>query len=104
MEMFGNGLPKWLKKRRVCEEFALSAKRLMMLGQKGLVKYRRDGNRYVYLTESLENYFHGEIVTPEILNPYDGDSKMMLLKKEVLRKETKIRVLKEREKRRNDNV
>lgn len=106
MKLSANGLPRWLKKKRVCEEYALSEKRLRMLRQQGLVRFRRDGNPYVYLTESLDEYFNGKIILPEILNPDDGDSQMMLLKKEVLRKEREIKAIMEKEKRqrRNDNV
>ena len=106
MKLSGNGLPKWLKKRRVCEEFALSEKRLRELRQQSLVRFRQDGNQFVYLTESLDDYFNGKIEMPEISNPDEGDNQIMSLKKEVLRKEAIIRAIEEREKkqRRNDNV
>lgn len=103
MKLSANGLPKWLKKRRVCEEYALSEKGLRMLRQQGLVWFRRDGNRYVYLTESLDDYFNGKIETPDALKSKNGDSKLVLLEKEVLLKEAKVKAIQEKEKG-DDNV
>ena len=103
MKLLGNGLPRWLKKRRVCEEYALSEKRLRMLRQQGLVKFREDGNRHVYLTKSLDDYFNGKIENPDVLNPKNGDSQIMLLKKEVLLKEAKVKAIEEKKIKQGDD-
>ncbi len=103
MKLSANGLPRWLKKRRVCEEYALSEKRLRELRKQSLVKFRQDGNQFVYLTENLDDYFNGKIETPDALKPKNGDSKLVLLEKEVLLKEAKVKAIKEKEKG-DDNV
>jgi len=74
-----------------------------VLRQQGLVEFRLDGNRHVYLTQSLDDYFNGKIKTPHPLKPKSDDSKLMLLEKEVLLKEAKIKAIKEKEKG-DDNV
>ena len=91
-------LPLWLKKKRAIAEFGLSEKRLRTLRKNKQVTHRLEGNEFLYETASLVNYANGNAVLPEMLNPKNGDSKLMLLEKEVLRKETEIKAIKKKEK------
>jgi len=106
MKEFSSGLPLWLKKERAIAEFGLSPKRLRTLRKNKQVTHRLEGNEFLYESASLVNYADGNSIPAEIPEPEDGDQKLMLLTKEVLRKEREIEVMKKEknQKRSIDNV
>lgn len=106
MKLFGNGLPKWLRKKRAIEEFGLSEKRLRILRKTRQVTHRLEGNEFLYESASLVNYANGNSIPAEALESEDGDGKLMQLTKEVLMKELeeKVKIKEKILKRRNYNV
>lgn len=82
-----NHLPLWLRKKEAMKEFALSAKRLRHLRKEKRVTHRLEGNGYVYETQSLLSYCRENLIMAEIPELQNEEERLMLLTKEVLRKE-----------------
>ena len=49
---------RWLLGRQVYEEYGLSKKRLRTLREQQLIKFRFEGNRFLYLRESIDDYLN----------------------------------------------
>jgi len=49
---------RWLIARQIGENYQLSKKRLKWLREEGLITFRLEGNRFLYLQESIENYLN----------------------------------------------
>lgn len=49
---------RWLTARQIGENYQLSKKRLKWLREEGLITFRLEGNRFLYLQESIENYLN----------------------------------------------
>lgn len=98
-------LSLWLKKKKAIEEFGLSEKRLRILRKNKQVTHRFEGKEFLYETASLINYANGNAVKAEIPEHQNGDGELMLLTKEVLRKERELEVMRKEKnlKRRSDN-
>ncbi len=86
------------------EEFALSEKRLRQLRKEKRITHRLEGKEYCYQTQSLIDYCRGNM-TIAISKPQNEDEKLMLLTREVIRKEREKEVMeKEKSKQGGDNV
>ncbi len=80
-------LSLWLRKKKAIEEFGLSEKRLRALRKNKKVTHRFEGKEFLYETASLINYANGNAVKADVLEPQNGEGKLMLLTKEVVLRE-----------------
>lgn len=86
-------LSLWLRKKKAIEEFGLSEKRLRTLRKNKHVTHRFEGKEFLYETASLINYANGNAVKADVPESQNGDGELMLLTKEVLRKERELEVM-----------
>lgn len=87
MKELSPDLPLWLRKKRAIEEFGLSEKRLRNLRKNRQVTHRLEGKEFLYETASLINYANGNSIPAEVLEPENGDERLIRLAKEVIVRE-----------------